>query len=273
MSVGDRALQDVHTESMCTAAGGGAEWDDGAVMHAFQASVRQFRSLANGGEGHLKARGEEAAHESTGSPAEAPWHPAHPRVHGQPALDAGGAPAQPPLVLWDSYTGRPVAPAEQARLERVWAQRGEAPPPTQPRPHPLSQPQPQPHRCDDGAAAWTPVMLQPEQPPTPHSPSNHPPFNSSSGDAHASENFSNSNMRTPVWSRMMSGGLPGGGVMGAGDVPQTEPELANLLMAWYYSGYYTGRYEALRGGQGAAGVAPMPTPTTVAPPPRPPPEL
>jgi hypothetical protein len=23
-----------------------------------------------------------------------------------------------------------------------------------------------------------------------------------------------------------------------------DPELANLLMAWYYSGYYTGRYQA-----------------------------
>ena len=25
-----------------------------------------------------------------------------------------------------------------------------------------------------------------------------------------------------------------------------DPELANLLMAWYYSGYYTGRYQAQR---------------------------
>ena len=34
-----------------------------------------------------------------------------------------------------------------------------------------------------------------------------------------------------------------------------DPELANLLMAWYYSGYYTGRYQAQRqAGESAGGV-------------------
>ena len=48
---------------------------------------------------------------------------------------------------------------------------------------------------------------------------------------------------------------------------QEDPELANLLMAWYYSGYYTGRYQTLadlqrqgktpapESGEGARGAA------------------
>ena len=31
-----------------------------------------------------------------------------------------------------------------------------------------------------------------------------------------------------------------------------EDALANLLMAWYYSGYYTGRYQALQEAQRAS---------------------
>jgi hypothetical protein len=29
-------------------------------------------------------------------------------------------------------------------------------------------------------------------------------------------------------------------------LPLNDEELSNLLMAWYYSGYQTGRYQALR---------------------------
>ena len=57
----------------------------------------------------------------------------------------------------------------------------------------------------------------------------------------------------------MAGGTPppmptnhGGRGESEADIPGDEfkvlqdPELANLLMAWYYSGYYTGRYQAQR---------------------------
>jgi hypothetical protein len=45
---------------------------------------------------------------------------------------------------------------------------------------------------------------------------------------------------------MPSGGPP---TVGLGT---DEDALANLLMAWYYSGYYTGRYQALQEAQRAA---------------------
>ena len=44
----------------------------------------------------------------------------------------------------------------------------------------------------------------------------------------------------------------------AGDYAGTHPdadvdELANLLMAWYYAGYYTGQYSKRGGGEDEAG--------------------
>jgi hypothetical protein len=43
------------------------------------------------------------------------------------------------------------------------------------------------------------------------------------------------------------------GALGAGASPAQRAELANLLMAWYQAGYYTGRYSQRSGGDAAAG--------------------
>lgn len=40
---------------------------------------------------------------------------------------------------------------------------------------------------------------------------------------------------------------------GGGRNPKARNGLANLLLAWYYSGYYTGRYQAMRELRGDVG--------------------
>ena len=217
----------------CTSNMVDASWDDGSLLRAYENAVRSFETSE-----HVASPAAVSGGLPTDVSVLTSGHDCadarRPDIPDCPASDSDPAPSRPEwhrspppgMVLWDSHTGKPVPPDQQAVLEHHWTCSGAALPAVGRRDAiPWSLP------LIDGArdAMASEGRVLKAQPPCDE------------------PNVAPSRWMPPPWCKE-------GHTASAGEQPSpppppadTDPELANLLMAWYYSGYYMGRYQATRG--------------------------